>query len=407
MNKYSIQTTILIYMSISAFILVLALGLFVLLNHTKSLENDLINKMHIMSDDILEHGLYTLSEDDLKDFFRSNKSYHKDSYGTYITEIEFHYMLSNNRGTNVLSIIKELPDGRFLVISSTSKYIDEQVKELLVRLVSGLILTLGLIMLGLYILLKKLLRPLNSLVNYCNDTSSPSHLLKECRGSYEVNALKEAVVTLQNRNQTLCQEKQNIFKEAAHEIKTPIAILKARLSLFDKSDMKKDEFIKESRGDISTISNKLRELIFLKAIEWDIKQAKESVQMQNQCSMMQQLFKPILEKKELKMTSNLQEDFAIYIHKEAIGRVMQAIFENIFMHTENGTTIETFVDAKKNQLSIVNKSGEESDEILFSSHIGSKLIERLADKLDYEYSAYEKDGYFYTTIIFKGQNPFT
>ena len=82
---------------------------------------------------------------------------------------------------------------------------------------------------------------------------------------------------------------------------------------------------------------------------------------------------------------------------------MQAVFENIFMHTKNSTTIKTYVDKEKHQLRIVNEIGLEGDEVLFSSRIGTKLIQRLAQKLDYEYKAEEKDGFFYTTITFKAQ----
>ena len=304
-----------------------------------------------------------------------------------------------------LSVSRELPDNNFLVITSSSKDIESKVRELLSRLAIVLVIVFSSIILGLYLILNKFLYPLKCLVNYCKNVSTQASSLEECKGSYEIDSLREAIVGLQESNQTLCKEKQNIFKEAAHEIKTPIAILKARLSLFDKSDMPKDEFVKDSMSDISTISNKLRELIFLKAIEFDVQMAKESVGMQIQCSMMQQLFRPILEKKGIEMISDLEDDFALYIHREAIGRVMQAVFENIFMHTKNGTTIKTYVDKEKHQLRIVNEIGLESDEVLFSSHIGSKLIQRLSDKLEYQYSAYEKDGFFYTTITFKGQNP--
>ena len=394
-------------MSVSAAFLVLALGFFVVFNHTKSLENDLVNKMHIMCDDILEHSLYTLKPQELKEFFASNKSYHKDSYGTYINEIDFAYSKTLDVNFTKLTIAKELPSGEYLIVSSSSEYINEQVNKLLLRLIIGLIIIFSLITLGLHLLLKKLLSPLACLVNYCNNSSMQSEALAQCSGSYEVNSMQEAIIGLQRSNQKLCKEKQDIFKEAAHEIKTPIAILKARLALFGKSDMAKSEFVEECMNDISKISNKLRELIFLKAIEWDIQKAKESVMMQNQCSMMQQLFRPILEKKKIQMTSNLQEDFTLYIHKEAIGRVMQAVFENIFMHTKNGTVITTNVDSVKHELSIVNEIGEHSDEILFSSHIGSQLIGRLSEKLEYEYSTYEKDGFFHTNIIFKGQAPLT
>jgi signal transduction histidine kinase len=254
----------------------------------------------------------------------------------------------------------------------------------------------------LYALLNKLLEPLRCLVDYCNDPNTAKPL-PTCSGSFEIDSLKDAILNLQENNFQLYKEKEDIFKEAAHEIKTPIAILKARLSLFKEGEMQKSEFIKSSMADISTISNKLRELIFLKAIEWDIKKAKESVKMQNQCLLMQQLFHPILEKKDIKIVSDIDDDFTLYIHKEAIARVMQAIFENIFMHTKNGSTIRTYIDSKKHELKIVNEIGQESNEILFSSHIGTKLISRLAQKLDYNYETYEKDGFFYTKIEFKAQ----
>ncbi len=404
-NNRSIQTTILIYISISAAFLMLALGVFVVFNHTKSLKNDLVYKMHIMADDIVEHEHYLMPPKTLKKYFTSNESYHKESYSSYIGEIEFNYLDSIDTILGELSVYRQLPNNSYLVVTSTSKDISRQVNELLIRLGAVLVVIFSSIILGLYLILNKFLYPLKRLVDYCHNSSLDSNSLDKCDGSYEIDSLKEAIVGLEKSNQTLCKEKQNIFKEAAHEIKTPIAILKARLALYDKSDMPKDEFVADSMDDISTISNKLRELIFLKAIEFDVQKAKESVGMQTQCSMMQQLFRPILEKKEIEMISDLEEDFSLFIHREAIGRVMQAVFENIFMHTKNGTTIKTHVDKEKHQLSIINEIGAQSDEVLFSSHIGTKLIQRLADKLEYEYSAHEKDGFFYTTITFKGQNP--
>lgn len=391
-----------VYISISVTLLVIMLGAFVVLDHKKSLQNELLNTMHIVADDIIEHGLYNQSPESLKEMLNLSESYHEASFLEKIREFEFSFLDSPEQDAAFLSVSQKLPDGRYLVIDSSSKNIDEKVYSLVLNISILLLIGLGLIIGIFYLLIQKMFLPLKCLVDYCHNASQ-SALLPKCNGSYEVNALKEAILELQQNNKLLCKEKQDIFKEAAHEIKAPIAILKARLALYDKSNMPKGEFVKESTRDISTISNKLRELIFLKAIEWDIKQSKEYVQMQNQCDMMQRLFRPILEKKKLKMVSNLEDDFSIYIHKEAMGRVMQAIFENIFMHTKNGTTISTYVDSQKYQLKIVNEIGFESDEILFSSHIGLKLIERLAEQLDYEYSVEEKEGMFYTIVTFKDQ----
>jgi len=389
-------------MSMSAAFLMLALGVFVVIHHTKSLENELINRMHIISEDVVDHKLYTLSPEKLKAFFISSKSYHKGSYQKYIQDIYFTYSDEKEKQNAYLSVVKPLPNGRYLYISSSSRYIKEEIKTLLLRLGIALVIALGIIIFGLLLLLHKLVAPLRCLVSYCNGKST--HLM-ECEGSYEVNSLRDAIVSLEKRNTILCKEKQDIFKEAAHEIKTPLAILKARLALFEQDEMDKESFISDTKEDIYRISNKLRELIFLKAIEFDILQSKKEVQMQSQCFMMQQLFRPILEKKDLKMVAHQQEDFTLYIHKEAIGRVMQAIFENIFMHTKNGTIIRTYIDARKKELQIVNEIGETSNEILFSSRIGSKLIERLSEKLEYEYTTVTKDKLFITTIVFKGKAP--
>lgn len=390
-------------MSISATILSIILGTFSVIEYKKSLQNDVLNTMKMLSDDILEHQMYTADENDLKNMMLSKDNYHHENYIGYMKYIDFKYTKNINSLHYDLMVKEKLPDGKFLVIYSSDENIYNQVKKFLIHLSIGFIIVFIILVGVFYILLKKLFKPLRCLVDYCNSADPSVNLLPSCSGSYEIKSLKDAIINLQNNNQQLCKDKQDIFKEAAHEIKTPIAILKARLSLFSKSDMKKSDFVKESMEDISTISNKLRELIFLKAIEWDIQKAKESVQMQNQCEMMQQLFHPILEKKDIKMVSNLDEDFTLYIHKEAIARVMQAVFENIFMHTKNGTTIHNYIDSKKHELKIVNEIGEESDEILFSSHIGKKLISRLAEKLDYEFETYEKDGFFHTRIQFKAQ----
>jgi len=249
--------------------------------------------------------------------------------------------------------------------------------------------------------LNRLFQPLRCLVRFCKDSSADKASIPLCNGSSEVNDLKEAIIGLLESNQMLCKQKQDIFKEAAHEIKSPIAILKARLALFKQNEnIDKATFVQESEDDIKTISNKLRELLFLKEIEWDMQKQKESISMQKQCSMMQQAFKPILEKKGLTMVSNWEEDFKLSVHKEAMQKVMQAVFENIFMHTKNNSTITNYVDTKHRRLHIVNEMGDKSDETLFSSYIGSKMIERLADKLDYTYEVEEKEGQFYTTIVF-------
>ena len=397
----SLQFSIIFFFAVSTIVTFLMLGAYVVYDYHKELSTNLENSLTVMAEDVVRHELYKNDPEAIKASFHFLEEYHEAPFVALFDRLTFSIHDAKPLKEEVCSVIRKLPDNRYLVVSSGR----DAVQSKMLTFISKLLLVFGtvlflFIMIFIYFL-NRLFLPLRCLVRFCKDSSSEHESSPLCNGSSEVNDLKEAIIGLLESNQTLCKQKQDIFKEAAHEIKSPIAILKARLALFKQNDnIDKATFVQESEDDIKTISNKLRELLFLKEIEWDMQKQKESISMQEQCSMMQMAFKPILEKKGLTMVSNWEEDFTLSVHKEAMQKVMQAVFENIFMHTKNNSTITNHVDTKNRRLSIVNEMGTKSDETLFSSFIGSKMIARLADKLDYTYEVEERDGLFYTTIVF-------
>ena len=246
---------------------------------------------------------------------------------------------------------------------------------------------------------KEQFKSLHCLVDFCSSYKEDRTNLPVCDGTYEVKSLRDAILSLIDTNDYLCDQKQELFKEAAHELKSPIAVLKARLSLYEQDDeMSKDEFVFDSKEDIANIVSKLKELIFLKSIEWDMQLQMEDVNMEDNCKLMQDAFEPILRKKSVMVDSNWEESFIIHTYKEAMQKVLQAVFENIFIHTKTHSTI--FVEAKPNEIFIKNSIGAQDDIPLFSSYIGMKMIKRLAPKLGYEYKTNADEKYFYTRLIF-------
>jgi len=397
----SLQFSIIFFFAVSTVVTFLTLGAYMVYDYHEELSINLKNSLTVMAEDVVRHELYKDDPATIKSNFHFLEEYHEAPFVALFDHLDFSIYDAKPLDEKVCSVIRKLPDGRYLVVSSGREAIQKKMLGFIAKLlmVFGTVLLLFILIFNYF--LNRLLLPLRCLVRFCKDTSSDKVSIPVCNGGSEVNDLKEAIIGLLESNQTLCKQKQDIFKEAAHEIKSPIAILKARLALFKQNEnIDKATFVQESEDDIKTISNKLRELLFLKEIEWDMQKKKETISMQEQCSMMQQAFKPILDKKGLSMVSNWEEDFTLSVHKEAMQKVMQAVFENIFMHTKNNSTITNHVDTKTRRLHIVNEMGGKSDETLFSSFIGSKMIERLADKLDYTYNVEEKDGLFYTTIVF-------
>jgi len=248
-----------------------------------------------------------------------------------------------------------------------------------------------------YNFLKKKFTALHCLINFASSYSKADLQLPLCDGSYEVKMLKDAIFELVNTNKDLCQQKQDLFKEAAHELKSPVAVLKARISLFEQqADESKEEFINEAKQDIVIITAKLKELLFLKSIEWDMQLKKVYLNMEDNCKIMQEIFGPILRKQNIRVNSTWRGNFIIFTYKEAMQKVIQSIFENIFIHTKAGTTIQ--VKAEPNIIKIKNEIDTENESSLFSSYIGVKMIQRLSKKLSYDYSTYSDDKYFYTTL---------
>ena len=52
----------------------------------------------------------------------------------------------------------------------------------------------------------------------------------------------------------MIEQERDIFKAAAHEIKTPLAVLKARLSLFNRGEYEREDFVREANKDIDRIT---------------------------------------------------------------------------------------------------------------------------------------------------------
>lgn len=367
-------------------------------SYHKQLEQDVQGALALMLSDIrYEHFSSNMHQEELKFFSQEVK---KSSFGELFDDLKMKIVTDSfiDDDTRV-SAYERLDENSSLHLSCSRDLLNSKVLSFTLE-TFALFMLIFIALSGVFVFyVKRQFRWLNCLIDFCQSYKPERSSVLKCNGTYESINLHRAILSLIQSNDSLCVQKQELFKEAAHELKSPIAVLKARLSLFEKDeDIDKQEFVSKSKEDISHIVSKLKELLFLKSIEWDMQLQREDVDMQENCMMMQTAFGPILEKKGVLVDSQWEENFIIHSYKDALQKVLQAIFENIFIHTKKYSTI--YVKAKPNEMYIKNEIGDGSDIPLFSSYIGTKMIERLSGKLCYEYKTSSDGKYFHTRLIF-------
>jgi hypothetical protein len=392
------QSNIIIFFVISA---LLAMGFtlsYISYSYHQQMEKTIKGALDLMLSDIKrEHLGLDLHHEELAFFSDEIKT---SSFGKLFDDLKMERVtkLPVARDDRISSYV-QLTQNEYLYLSCSDTLLNSEVISFAIK-TAGVFFLVFIVLVSVFVIyIKQQFHSLHCLVEFCKIYPKDKTAYPECDGTYEVMSLRNAIVSLIKTNDNLCDQRQELFKEAAHELKSPIAVLKARLSLFEKDKtMDRSAFVQKSQEDIAYITSKLKELLFLKSIEWDMQLPKENVNMEDNCKMMQDAFEPILRKKRVQVESNWAESFVICTYKEAMQKVLQAVFENIFIHTKEESTI--VVEAKPNEIFIKNEIGGKTDIPLFSSYIGMKMIERLSDKLAYEYKTSSDEKYFYTRLIF-------
>lgn len=367
-------------------------------SYHQQLVQNIKGALHIILSDIKhEHLDFNLHFEQVKFFSDEVK---KSSFGELFDDLKLEVLseIPTDDPRRVGNYTK-ISQNEYLYLSCSHDLLDKEVLYFTLKTLSLFILIFALLVGAFVLYVRRQFRWLNCLIDFCTLYQKDKNAPIMCNGTYESQNLHQAIFSLISANENLCEQKQALFKEAAHELKSPIAVLKARLSLFEKDDdIDKQEFVLQSQEDIARIISKLKELLFLKSIEWDMQLALEDVNMEENCKMMQKAFGPILQKKGVQVEASWEEGFVIHTYKEAMQKMLQAVFENIFIHTKQHSTI--YVNAKPNEISIKNEIGSKDDIPLFSSYIGTQMIERLSDKLAYEYKTSSDERYFYTRLVF-------
>jgi len=291
----------------------------------------------------------------------------------------------------------KLSNGYYLSAISDDNKVNAAVDKYAQKLLIRYLFSLFVILLISIFLLDYFMKPLAVLAQKTRDwnTKEPFDFALDNPGK-EIEEVSYAFSALIGRLENYHTKEAELFKEAAHELKTPLAMMRSRLDVYqNNNDYSKDKFTDDLGHDIERLTSELKNVLFLESSDFE---EASTVDIVNTFQMLKTKMEILIQRKQL--TLQLPKDsFSVIAPKKLLLKVLSALLENAITYAQENTTVEIGCDPIGRTVIIINTIGAEK--YLFSSKIGEKMLRRLSNELGFDYTIQSNEQHFRIDLIFK------
>lgn len=275
----------------------------------------------------------------------------------------------------------KLQSGYYLNCVSSDIKIDHALLRYAEKLVTKYILFLAIVLAISIYFVNRLMKPLSALVLRCKEYRDTSEFDMQNGGCpSEICEVADAFSALVKRLENYRKREKELFKEAAHELKTPLALMRARLDVYeDDSGYPKDKFIKELGADIERLSSELRSVLFFETSDFEESREFEICDLTFEVVSKME----ILAKRRHITIEAMCEKTHIYTKKRLFQKLLGALLENAMTYAKEGSLVRIELNPVRRKLCIKNEKGGEK--YMFSSKIGERILKRVSLELGLEY----------------------
>lgn len=209
----------------------------------------------------------------------------------------------------------------------------------LVAVVLGVVLflVLPIAFLG-YKLLKKQLRPLESIAiqaKAVTDTTALSKRIAIASPTRELRTIQEALNVMLSQLEHIFTNEREFFSDAAHTLKTPLAVLRSQTENADLTQKVRGDMLKT----IDRASETIGDLLFLSRIAGSPQKA-EVISLSNIMTDLAELTTTLGEDKGLKVITDIQEGVDIKADKKLLQRALSNIVYNAVSYNKPQGSID-------------------------------------------------------------------
>ena len=344
----------------------------------------------------------------------------------------------------MIILVEKIDDDKYLLINSFIYAIGEALRVTNRFIINTLFIAIILSIIVSIIITKKISKPILEINKVAHDiadldfskklTVHRNDELGDLANSINKmsDSLKNTIENLKVSNERLKQEiskekqidkmRREFISNVNHELKTPIALIKGFAEgLKDNiaSEEDRDYYLDVIEDECNNMDALVQRLLLLSKYESEFEIEKNEFDIRNILNDLEKRYKYDLEKKKLKLSIDVDDDFLIIADQKELKIAVDNLLRNAITYTEDGNTIEILCEKieNKNIFSMKNPYKEISQEeieklwIAFNKEdkartrkfggtgLGLSIIAAIMKKHDFSYGALYEDGkmkfYFY------------
>lgn len=344
----------------------------------------------------------------------------------------------------MIILVEKIDDDKYLLINSFIYAIGEALRVTNRFIINTLFIAIILSIIVSIIITKKISKPILEINKVAHDiadldfskklTIHRNDELGDLANSINKmsDSLKNTIENLKVSNERLKQEiskekqidkmRREFISNVNHELKTPIALIKGFTEgLKDNiaSEEDRDYYLDVIEDECNNMDALVQRLLLLSKYESEFEIEKNEFDIRNILNDLEKRYKYDLEKKKLKLSIDVDDDFLIIADQKELKIAVDNLLRNAITYTEDENTIEILCEKieNKNIFSMKNPYKEISQEeieklwIAFNKEdkartrkfggtgLGLSIIAAIMKKHDFSYGALYEDGkmkfYFY------------
>lgn len=206
---------------------------------------------------------------------------------------------------------------------------------------------------------KKYLHPLEVIAETAQQITHPKKLSRRVTGSpltKEVDAIVTSFNGMLGRLEHIFTSEHEFFSDAAHALKTPLAVLRAKVEGMTKeSESKKQEVIQVIDSAVDTV----RDLLLISRIETGIIEPAQKVRVSDIVEELAEIALSLSDEKRVRITTNIEAGVTLLADE----RLMRKAFENVvhnavqYVNEAGEISIHLNQDVKKVLFEVSNTGG--------------------------------------------------